>query len=134
MKNKAAFAALSFALAVSTGCVTAPTQQQYEHKVALLGYGDELPSDWKERVQAFMTLRLKDADSAIWQFEGVPFQGWAGENDRNGTRVAAGYVVTSLVNAKNGFGGYTGFEKYQFIIRDGRVIAVSHQGRTWQLI
>lgn len=127
---------LLFALAVLAlaGCYTPTTQAQYEAQVAQMGYGAPLPGDWQDRVKAFMEMRLKDSASAIWQFDEKTIQAWAGSSDRTGTRLAAGHVVGAMINARNSFGGYTGFESYQFIIRDGRVIAFVRGRSDWQLL
>ncbi|MDP2226797.1 MAG: hypothetical protein Q8J78_04915 [Moraxellaceae bacterium] len=124
-----ALAALSLA-----GCYTPTTQAQYEAQVAQMGYGAALPADWQGLVKTFMQMRLKDSDSAIWQFDEKTTESWAGESDRTGTRIAAGHVVKAMINAKNSYGGYTGFEPYQFIIRDGRVIAFIDSRHVWQLL
>lgn len=118
----------ALAMLALAGCVTPPTQQEYEATVATIGYGAELPADWQERVKTFMEMRLKDPVSAIWKFDEKSATAWAGESDMNGVRVVAGHVVTGQVNAKNSYGGYTGFEQYQFMIRDGEVIAYQSKG------
>lgn len=35
-----------------------------------------------------------------------------------------GYIICISVNAKNAFGGYTGFKNYSLLTRDGRIIDV----------
>ena len=123
---------LACALALLAGCVTPPTQGEYEATVAKIGYGATLPDDWQDRVKAFMETRLKDPISAQWKFETESFTSWAGASDRGGVLVSAGHVVTALLNAKNSYGAFIGFTRYRFMVRDGKVIAYQIGAGAWE--
>jgi hypothetical protein len=103
------------------GCSSVPVEQ-VKAEAAKIGYGTPLPPDWQDMLKTFIGGSLKDPMSAIYQF-GQPVEGMIQKAPiRGGGLDAAGYLVSVLVNAKNSYGGYTGFKEYQFLIRDGRII------------
>lgn len=57
----------------------------------------------KKRVMAYYNMRLKDAPSARWK--------WG--------KVVYGSIACVLINAKNSFGGYTGWSPYKFDLQLG---------------
>jgi hypothetical protein len=77
------------------------------------------PSNPEEIVKAYLEHALKDPYSAHYEFVSEsPGKLWGGAV--NGGWVY-GYLVVVNVNSKNSFGGYTGEQPWQFIIRDGVV-------------
>jgi hypothetical protein len=62
---------------------------------------------------------LRDPASAVYQYEplvALSYQTGAMDGHKN----HAGWVQVVLVNAKNGFGGYTGFEPYKVFFEAGQ--------------
>ena len=105
------------------GCVAPVSSEQVTAEVARVGYGAPPAEGWQDAIKAFMELRLKDSTSAIYKF-GEPYQGYLTNSmfDGGGLK-AAGYIVQVEINAKNSYGGYTGFQSHRFMIRDNRVLA-----------
>lgn len=64
----------------------------------------------KQAVLRYFNAELKDAPSARWQWSGTWADGW----------------ICGKVNAKNSFGGYTGWQSFAY--RDGRGF-ISEDGR-----
>ncbi len=66
------------------------------------------PTDYREEVKRYLRLELKDPDSAI--YEGwLLWKAYLGSNPP-----VYGWESMVSVNAKNSFGGYTGFKNYSF--------------------
>jgi hypothetical protein len=72
------------------------------------------PSDYEARITGFMQQRLKDPESARYQF-GHPQKGWCKDGLIYGGKSHFGWIIPVRVNAKNSFGGYTGFQSYFFL-------------------
>ena len=88
-------------------------------------WGEPPPADYKQRVTAFLRERLKDPESAQYDWKeplrGVIQKGFASPN------VMRAWLTPVNINAKNSFGGYTGFEPFSFAWKDGRMIAYFRQ-------
>jgi hypothetical protein len=106
-----------FAALFVVGCVQPPSTQE----LASADYG-EYPQDYEEIIKRYNLTMLKDPGSAIYEAWRGPSSGWA---SGIGTGTKYGWRVCVLVNAKNGFGGYTGFEPAGYIIHDG-VVTLYH--------
>lgn len=77
------------------------------------------PVAYEEAIKAHMEAKLKDPDSAKYRF-GQPRKGYANKGMALGGQVIfVGYVVPFQVNAKNSFGGYTGFKPFQALVHGG---------------
>ncbi|TSA40446.1 MAG: hypothetical protein D4R63_06130 [Methylococcaceae bacterium] len=82
----------------------------------------EYPTNYKEIVQEYMQLSLRDPDSARYRFAAEPKKvnsftdNSAKEND------VFCYEVAVFINAKNGYGGYSGEKIYFLYIKNGQVI------------
>lgn len=98
------------------GCATRPTADE----LANADYG-RYPSDFQGTVKRHMQLRLKDPESARYEFRNPVVQAWSGYGGRN-----YGYASCVLVNAKNSFGGYTGFQKSYYMVRNDQVVVDLH--------
>lgn len=70
------------------------------------------PTDYEEKIKKSMRFKLKDPDSAIFDFESSrPIKAYTNAGLAAGGEVSwAGWVVYYKVNAKNSYGAYTGFE------------------------
>jgi hypothetical protein len=117
MKEKLVALTLSISIAL-TACAIPPSRQE----ISTADFG-EYPNNYESIVKRFMDTRLKDPESARYQFIGNPQRGWYRYD-----RKVFGYVICAYINAKNGFGGYTGNQLSYFMIKNGRVIANSNAG------
>lgn len=74
----------------------------------------------EEQVHIFFDATLKDPGSA--QIMCGNFKtGWMKDRAIFAKTVTYGYRIDCQVNAKNSYGGYTGFKSYKFLARDGRL-------------
>ena len=72
-----------------------------------------LPQNYETNIKSFLSQSLRDPYSAVIQLSD-PQQIWV-ELDNN--KFWFGYAIVASVNAKNGFGAYTGDEYYVFRYR-----------------
>jgi hypothetical protein len=96
-----------------TGCTTVTKEE-----VATSDYGP-YPSAYESEIKGKMGGTLKDPYSAIYRF-GTPQKGFAQDGFARGGKKHFGWIVPFWVNAKNGYGGYTGEKLYYFMFADGR--------------
>ena len=75
------------------------------------------PIGYREIITRWLSDRLTDPATAKVEF-GEPL---AGQITEKGVR-ASGYRVEFKVNSRNKFGMYTGFQRYQVLIRNGEII------------
>jgi len=99
-----------------------PTPEQ----IANAYYGREMTNDECAKLSRQEAQKiLKDAPSAKYKYgvcrKSHMFLGGHG--------TLFGYIFPVEINAKNSFGGYTGYDLYYFVNRDGRVIARSKVGK-----
>lgn len=95
------------------GCATLSPED-----VARGNYGPPPPSTYQDDIKAGMSRVLRDPHSAMYRFE-PPRKAYAYPN---GTLSAPefGWIVLVLVNAKNGFGGYTGEQPHWFFFQGSK--------------
>ena len=115
--------ALTLAL-LSSGCA-APSAAE----IAKADYG-AMPSDPEGVIKGWFESRLKDPFTAVYEFGAVE-KAW-----RKAWRWSAptyGWRTMVRVNARNSFGGYTGFKTYLFMLRGDQVAWVGEEthGRFW---
>jgi len=116
MKKLFALLVLFTLVATLSGCAAPLTQEE----LASADYG-KYPSDYENIIKSYMDIRLKDPDSARYQFLNTPQTGW---NRLGGKKF--GYIVCVYINAKNSFGGYVGNRINYFMINNGNVIDALH--------
>ena len=75
------------------------------------------PIGYREIITRWLSERLADPASAKVEFS----EPVAGQVTQKGVR-ASGYRVEFKVNSRNKFGMYTGFQRYQVLIRNGDII------------
>ena len=75
------------------------------------------PIGYREIITRWLGERLSNPASAKLEF-GQPV---AGQVTQKGVR-ASGYRVEFRVNSRNRFGTYTGFQRYQVLIKNGEII------------
>src|ERR1700719_4439914 len=95
-----------------------PTPEQ----VSTIGYGAPLPGNYKVLIVDYLNTHLKDPYSAVVMWKYTPVQAWVRNAPIEGSQLIMGWKVVCLVNAKNGYGGFTGYVPYLFMIRDGAII------------
>jgi hypothetical protein len=81
----------------------------------------------QQLAESWLTLHLKDSESARYQW-GVIQRGYTKDPLISGGAVNYGYLLPVLVNAKNSYGGYTGFEQWGFLFHNGSLLRVMHNG------
>jgi hypothetical protein len=80
------------------------------------------PKDTEPAIRAFFETRLFDADSARYQLGDV-FAGQCNEGLLYGGGVSwAGWAQNIMINAKNRFGGYVGYQPYTVLFQGGQVV------------
>lgn len=102
----------ALAVLAVTGCAIRPSMTE----MATADYGP-YPDDYKHIIESYESMRLKDPESARYQYLGMPMKAW---NGLGGSQY--GYAVCALINGKNSFGAYVGARPNYFLIRDGRVV------------
>lgn len=112
-------AALAITLA---GCaqIKAPTDAE----AAAADYGP-FPADFEQTIRRFNAARLKDPASAQYAAWSAPQTYWFGTRDTS----TYGYLVCVALNAKNSFGGYTGFQTDGYLLRGGVVVRFFQRGQ-----
>ena len=109
------FTILSFLI----GCAT--TNKLTPAQLASADYG-MYPENYEQLVRDHFQHILFDPYSAQYEFE-APITGYTRKAlILGGGPDKYGYIVTVYINAKNRFGGYVGSRKYQFLIKNGRII------------
>lgn len=89
-----------------SGCVSPMTKSEVDAAVY-----EPLPQDYQEQIKEITQLRLKDPDSAKYHFF-EPKKGYTAGTSH------FGFVVPVGINAKNSYGGYTGYQMYYFVFYD----------------
>ncbi len=104
---------LAVCAALLSGCVTASALRSAD-------YGP-MPKqeDAKKQAITYLESILKDPDSARYQFVSLR-KGWLKDGGISG-KLHAGWMLDVQVNAKNSFGGYTGWETYRLLFVNGRL-------------
>lgn len=87
-----------FACVLLSGCTQPMTKAEVDRAVY-----EPLPTDYQEQLKSTIEVQLKDPDSAKYKFFS-PRKSYT-ESTRH-----FGYTVPVGVNAKNSYGGYTGFQ------------------------
>ena len=94
-------------------------------EVANADFGGPAPSrqQVQNQVVAVVKSKLKDPESGKVQIGDIR-RGWLSVPDKPGTsaQLMYGWFVDVQVNARNSFGGYTGFQTWLFMFRDGQVV------------
>lgn len=112
--------AFCFIIFFITGCASKPTYEE----LANADYGYFITNDEAERLaKNWLEKRLKDPYSAQYSF-GTIERGYAVAPIINGGTRYFGYRLVVSVNGKNSYGGYTGYQEYQFMFKNGNIEVV----------
>ena len=102
----------------------ASLQLPSEEEIQNADYGTLISQDQAQRIaQSFLNKRLKDPRSAQYEW-GRFYKDWVRRSLIDGREMIFGYRLDVSVNAKNSYGGYTGFKEYIFMFYDGGIKAV----------
>lgn len=112
---------IAFLAAFVSGCAVTPMPTPLQ--IALKDCGPA-PVDYKEQIEALIGFRLKDPESARYKYS-IPEKGCVRSAPLQGSKLYFGWLVNVEVNAKNSYGGYTGYELYQTLFQDGEIVAWS---------
>lgn len=119
---KGSIALLCACVALLGACAT---REQIDAAVTA-DYGMPPPADvWHRNVKAWFDNTLKDPESAQYKM-GCPVKGYMQRAVFDGPGMEfVGYMALVEVNAKNSYGGYTGYESYfAFLQQDGRIFSI----------
>jgi len=94
------------------GCVT-------QDQLAAADFGP-VPTDTEKQCRQYFEEVLKDPESARYRFVAVK-QGWAKDGLIMGGKTHFGWVQIVEVNAKNSYGGYTGYKTHYLLFVNGRL-------------
>ncbi len=91
-------------------------------EVSQIDYGEQ-PSEVQKKVRDHFELTLKDPASADYKF-GDLYKGWCKGPFYSKQKIAwSGWALNVMVNAKNSYGGYTGYEAYTVTFRGDSISA-----------
>ncbi len=100
-----------------SGCATVLKPED----IAKLDYGP-FPENYESTVKDYFNDKLRDPFSAQYSFR-KPFKGYLRSAPITGGKVRQpGWVVVVSINAKNGFGGYSGWKIHRLLMRDNKVV------------
>lgn len=104
-----------------SGCASTPT----ESEIAGFDYGSP-PDEATLEIQMMERLKrgLRDAETARFDRVGKPEKYWCKETGMaTQKRLLVGWRVVAYVNAKNAYGAYIGYKRYDFFFRDGQCVS-----------
>mgnify|MGYP006144292413 FL=1 len=79
------------------------------------------PTGYKDKITAYYAYVLKDPESAKYRF-GKPYKAYTNAGLAVGGVVSwSGWAVDVQINARNSYGGYTGFESERVLFENGEV-------------
>jgi len=93
-------------------------------QISNANYGQP-PTNYEFDIKNLMATQLKDPESAKYDF-GYPKKGYSQDGWAAGGAVHFGYIVPVKINAKNSYGGYTGYKQYQYLYSEGMVYDVTN--------
>ena len=105
------------------GCGSLPTPEE----ISTADYG-QYPDNYEAIVKGFYNMALKDPESAKYSNITAPYRTYLGS--RLGD-TKYGWLTCATVNAKNSFGGYTGYTTDGLLIKNGTVIQYVPKGDWW---
>ncbi|MDU3157624.1 MAG: hypothetical protein E7B34_18535 [Hafnia alvei] len=100
------------------GCVNPMTKGEVNNAVY-----QPLPENYQQRIKDIVLIALKDPDSAKFHF-------FDPKKSYSASSKHFAYVVPVGVNAKNSYGGYTGFQMSYYVYYEGRFKDVT-DGVSW---
>ncbi len=105
----------------SCGVVYQSRMDQMLKNASETGYGPQPPTNYQDTEKDIILRSLRDPESARFNF--IALRGSAIQSHFLSTEPILVWVSEVQVNAKNGFGGYTGFQPYFFAWHNGELVA-----------
>lgn len=100
------------------GCASGPPTAE---QLANADYGTPISQvDAEAKATTWLRSVLKDPESAQIDWGQVE-KGWARHAPIDGGGLIFGYKMDAQINARNSFGGYTGYKPYLFMFKDGEL-------------
>lgn len=116
MRERILICLASAALFFILGCATEPEKAPSE-----IDY-DDVPASYEAAIQNYFNETLKDPLSIQYREVTKPEKGYIRAPLITGGKKTYGWLVRATINAKNSYGGYTGFQTYSFIFRGERLV------------
>ena len=117
-------AILGWMIVVFAGCATGPPTTE---ELAAADYGTMISQEDAEPLaNAWLDTHLKDPLSAQKRWKPL-YKGWLREAPIHGGSLRFGYRLEGEINARNSFGGYTGFKPYIFMFHNGKIVSIYGQ-------
>jgi len=88
-------------------------------EIANFDYG-VYPDNYKDIVKNYVLLTMIDPESAMFRFEGLPFQQY--QTAFLGRPLRFGWIIKVSINGRNRFGGYAGWQRHWYMIKNGVII------------
>jgi hypothetical protein len=105
-------------VAILQGCVSSAKLDQATLEGADFG---AYPENYEEIIKQLFLVILKDPLSAQYEIS-KPYKGYLREAPiLGGDAREFGYIIETRVNAKNSFGGYTGYKLRRYFYKNGRL-------------
>jgi hypothetical protein len=105
-------------LLVLSACASGPTVKELTNA----NYGRDMKAEECVKIaEELISNNLKDPGSAHYKNQPC-FKGYWKSAPLFGQSLQFGWLQKGEVNAKNSFGGYTGFSPYMVLIRDGSAV------------
>ena len=122
------FLSMVFLMSI-TGCASSPSVDEFS-KADFGVY----PENYQELVKESLKYQLFDPISAQFEFIDVPKQGAWDRGIINGGGHEYGWIGFVMINAKNRYGGYTGYQNYIYVIKNNFVKVRADDGLARGLI
>ncbi len=103
------------------GVVYQSRENQILRNASETGYGPQPLANYQDTEKDIILRSLRDPESARFNF--VALRGSAIQSHFLGMEPILVWVSEVQVNAKNGYGGYTGFQPYYFAWHNGELVA-----------
>lgn len=116
------FLCISFVALSLFGCQTWSLPPDPPAETILKANYGGYPNDYQKDIMNYMTNYLKDPSTALYKFS-KPTKAYLLLSNQN--EPIYGYVVYADINAKNSYGGYTGYQRYVYIVNQQQNLVVS---------
>ncbi len=107
------------------GCASLPAKLPTNEEIQQADYGQPnggfSKGDAEKIAKVLVTYDLKDPDSAKYIVSNM-YPGYMKSSFLKDGKVHYGYLLDVDVNAKNSYGGYTGYKRNRFLFRNGDLI------------
>lgn len=113
-----------FGALLLSGCMSTPSSTELSN-----AYYGELPQYYEGQIKQTIGDRLKDADSAKYQF-GTPSKAYLQGGMAENFKMYYGWAIPVRVNAKNSYGAYVGYQDYMFMYLNNNLVDATLKFKT----